>query len=89
MVQIVSVSANTAAYVAEAAKQPVRPSSKRFVEETMRPFRSESEEEQELSLNVTANISDATASALNLMTSGHRNPNQQTLQEAIEAYEKF
>lgn len=91
MVQVVTVSANTAAWAADAMKTPIRVSRAKFVEQNQRAVEPEAEKEALNTAPVAATVSEATSSALNFLTAGHdeKSKSNNTLQQTLDAYESF
>ena len=86
MVQVVTVSANTAAYAMEPIKPPQRVSRSTYVEEYARQVRERAEESNDFRLRALANIVQPPALSLFFLSAGQRRIEQATLREAIEAY---
>lgn len=89
MVQVITVSANTAAYVADAVKTPARVSRNKFVEENRRSVEGDPPPDEVQAAHVSAAISESTSAALNFLASGHDHKRGATLKETIDAYESF
>ncbi|PWE56512.1 hypothetical protein DEM27_08985 [Metarhizobium album] len=86
MTQVVTVSANTAAYAMEALKPAQRVARKQYVQEAVRTFEATANE----GVDETDSIPDVirTASAeLSMMNFGDNQP-QASVQEAIDAYRR-
>lgn len=88
MVQVLTVSAQTAAYAADAVKQPARAPRSKFIEDAMHVFKKDDADSEELYLHISSNVSDSTSSAIN-MRSRDQEAATATLKETIAAYETF
>jgi hypothetical protein len=87
MAQVLTVSANTAAYVSEANKPPIKVPRSSFVEENVNAFAKEALESGDFQLRAIVNVIQPPALALFFLTAGNDEaPPQVTLQEAKEAY---
>ncbi|SMC81993.1 hypothetical protein [Rhizobium sp. RU36D] len=89
MTQVVTVSAHTAAYVAEAMKTPPKVSRSTHVKETRKSVDKEAPSEDIYTAQISATVSDSTSSALKFMTGGHQSKQNASLQATLEAYESF
>lgn len=69
--------------------KPSRTPRSKFVEDSMRIFKKDDADSEELYLHISSNVSDATSSAINLMREREQQEPGASLQETIEAYEKF
>ena len=89
MTQVVTVSANTAAYAMEAMKPPPKPSRSEFVRQTVRAFAAEAADgEVDLDAIVGgADVVRSTSTDLLMLNSG-KHPPQTSVQEAIAAYRR-
>ena len=87
MVQVLTVSATTAGYVADSIKSVQRPSRKAEVEQAVRELNRKTGQSDDTDINIAAAVVQAQALSLHFLTAGqHQNP-QATLEEVIEAYE--
>ncbi|PZU85821.1 MAG: hypothetical protein DI528_11130 [Shinella sp.] len=86
MAQIVTVSANTAAYAMEPIKPPQRVSRTTYVEEYARDVMDKAEESNDFRLRALANIAQPPALALFFLSAGQRRIEQSSVRETIEAY---
>ncbi len=89
MVQVITVSANTAAYVADAMKTPQRVPRSKFVEENRRTVENDPKTEEVQSAHIAASVSESTSSALNFLTAGQQPKRGTTLKATLDAYESF
>lgn len=87
MTQVVSVSANTAAYAMEAVKPPQRTPRSSFVEETIRAFAENAANGEDFKLRALVNVVQPPALALYFLTASQTKTEQATLKETLEAYE--
>ncbi|XUY28093.1 hypothetical protein RMR21_007065 [Agrobacterium sp. rho-8.1] len=88
MVQVLTVSATTAGYVADSIKSVQRPSRKAEVEQAVRELARKTGQSDEADVNVMTAIVKPSAMSTHFLTAGqHQNP-QATLEEVIEAYEE-
>ncbi|NTF32163.1 hypothetical protein [Rhizobium skierniewicense] len=88
MVQVLTVSATTAGYVADSIKSVQRPSRKAEVEQAVREFTRKTGQSDEADVNVMNAVVMPSAMSAHFLTAGqHQNP-QATLEEVIEAYEE-
>ncbi|GAK70904.1 hypothetical protein [Agrobacterium rubi] len=87
MVQVLTVSATTAGYVADSIKAVQRPSRKAEVEQAVRELARKTGKSDDDDANIMANVVQPPALSSYFLTAGqHQNP-QATLEEVIEAYE--
>lgn len=89
MVQVVTVSAQTAAYVSDAMRTPARVSRSKFVEENKRSVDTQVEKEDVQSAHIGATVSEGTSSALNFLSAGQQPKRQNSLKATLDAYESF
>ncbi|MFA7416718.1 MAG: hypothetical protein WC048_19805 [Rhizobium sp.] len=87
MTQVVSVSANTAAYAMEAVKPPQRTPRGSFVEETIRAFAENAAASEDFQLRALVNVVQPPALALYFLTATQTKTEQATLKETLEAYQ--
>ena len=89
MTQVLSVSANTAAYALEAMKPPQRVPRKSEVEEAIHELARKAEHGDDFQLRglMTA-IKPPALTLYFLIASSHRHAPQATLEQAVEAYEE-
>ena len=86
MTQVVTVSAQTAAYAMEPVKPPQRVSRATYVEEHTRVLAQQAALSEDLRLRALVNVVQPPALALYFLTSTQARYEQATLKETIEAY---
>ncbi|MCJ8239324.1 hypothetical protein [Peteryoungia algae] len=86
MTQVVTVSAQTAAYAMESVKPPQRASRASYVEEHTRMLAQQAAQSEDLQLRALVAIVQPPALSLYFLTSTQQQFEQATLQETIEAY---
>lgn len=89
MVQVVTVSANTAAYAADAMRQPRRVSRSAYVEENKKAVDPKADTEEIPVAHIGSPVSDSTSSALNFLSAGQQPKRSTTLKATLDAYESF
>ena len=88
MVQVLTVSATTAGYVADSIKSTQRASRKTEIEQAARELAHKTGQSEDAQIRAMATVVKQPALSLHFLTAGqHKNP-QATLEEAIEAYEE-
>jgi len=89
MTQVLSVSANTAAYALEAVKPSQRVSRRSEVEEAIHELARKAEQGDDFQLRALLTAIKPPALTLYFLTSAsHRNARQTTLDQAVQAYEE-
>lgn len=87
MVQVMSVSANAAAFVMEALKPPLRKGAKTSVEENAQIARSSEGDHHKDSILPPSETISAVSARLAMLDSSHPHQ-QQTLKHVVEAYRR-
>ncbi len=88
MVQILSVSATTAGYVADSIKATQRASRKTEIEQAKRELVRKTSQVQDTPVSSLSTAVTQPALSLHFMTAGQQHNPQATLEEVIEAYEE-
>lgn len=86
MTQVVTVSANTAAYAMEPIKPPQRVSRSSYVEDHTRVLAEKAARGDDLRLRALVSVVQPPALALYFLTSSQERLEQATLKDTIEAY---
>lgn len=86
MVQVVTVSAHTAAYAAEAAPRPARTSRKSHVEDSMKAVVNNAADGDDAWTNGPANIVQASTLSLDFLSANQSRHQSAPLREIIDAY---
>ena len=86
MTQVVTVSANTAAYAMEPVKPPQRVARQTYVEEHTRTFAEKAAQSEDLRLRALMTVVQPPALALYFLTASQQQLEQATLKQTIDAY---